>query len=59
MSGDDLSFLHTMKKYIAYARAKCAPVITAEAALRARQAALWRHVPPAQLLAAFPRNPAP
>ena len=24
--------LHTMKKYIAYARAKCAPVITAEAA---------------------------
>jgi len=34
-------------------------VIAAEAELRARQAALWRHAPPAQLLAALNRGPAP
>ncbi|MFZ9838743.1 MAG: TolC family protein [Opitutaceae bacterium] len=34
-------------------------VIAAETALRVRQAALWRHAPPAQLLAALTRGPTP
>jgi hypothetical protein len=56
--GQDSALLHALD-ILDRTTAVRLQVITAEAALRARQAALWRHVPPAQLLAAFPRNPAP
>jgi outer membrane protein TolC len=55
--GQDSTLLHALDILDRTTAARL-QVIAAEAELRARQAALWRHAPPAQLLAAFSRGPA-
>lgn len=56
--GQDSALLHALDILDRTTAARL-QVIAAEAELRARQAALWRHAPPATLLAAFARGPAP
>ncbi len=56
--GQDSALLHALDILDRTTAARL-QLIAAEADLRASQAALWRHAPPAQLLAALTRGPAP